>query len=75
MGVKVGGVVSKKYLQDLAERVFWTAIQGGLSVVTIEALDLPEWLIIPLATALAVVKGVAAKKVGNSQTASTLPEK
>jgi hypothetical protein len=58
---------------DLAERVFWTFVQAGLGAISVEMFDLPEWAIIPIATGLAGLKGVVAKKVGSSNTAALLP--
>lgn len=62
-----------KYRWDLLERIFWTAAQGALATVTVEGYDWPQWLIIPIMAGLAFLKGLVAKKIGDSGTASTLP--
>lgn len=62
-----------KFAKDLLERVGWTAAQAGVGVITVEALNVPvEWAAV-VAAVLAVVKGFIAKKVGNSDSASTVP--
>lgn len=57
----------------LLERVGWTAAQAGLGLVTVEVLDIPAAWAPIVATALAVVKGIVAKKVGNKDTYALLP--
>lgn len=64
---------TRRYILDLAERVFWTFLQGGLGVITVDALDLPVWAVVPVATGLALLKGLVAKKIGSGNTAATLP--
>lgn len=59
--------------KDWAERVLWTAVQAGIGYGTVELADLPPWLLIPIATGLAAVKGFAAKKMALKGTASTAP--
>ena len=61
---------------DWAERVAWTAVQGGLAIVTVDNLDLPTWAVPTIAAALAAVKGFVARQVGKSEgrdDASTVP--
>lgn len=58
---------------DWAERVAWTAIQGGLAIVTVDNLDLPTWAVPTIAAALAALKGFVAKQIGNQDSASTVP--
>lgn len=60
-----------RYLTDLMERVAWTAIQAGLGLVTVESLHVPTAYAALVAAALAVVKGVVARHVGNKHSAST----
>jgi hypothetical protein len=62
-----------RWIWDAIERVGWTFLQGGLSVVTVEMLDLPVWAIAPFAGVLAGLKATVARKVGNQNSASTLP--
>lgn len=62
-----------KFRLDLIERVIWTAIQAGLALVTVEAFDLPQVYIPILGAALATLKGVVARKVGDPTSAATLP--
>lgn len=62
-----------KYLKDWLERVAWTAAQAAVGVVVVEVNDLDQWWVFPIAAALAGLKGFIAKKVGNSDSASTVP--
>jgi len=62
-----------KFLKDLAERMFWTGAQAALAIVSVDALDIPQTYVIPIAIALAFIKGIVAKHVGNSDSASTVP--
>lgn len=64
---------SKTFYLKLAERVFWTAVQAGLGIVTVEALDVPVAYAGVIAAVLAVVKGFVARRVGNPNEPSTLP--
>lgn len=63
----------KKYLLDLGERMFWTGAQAALALVSIEAFDQSKWWVVPVAIALAGVKGFVARKVGSPDSASTVP--
>lgn len=65
--------MNKKQYLDITERVVWTFIEGGVSVISINALGLPTWAIPPVAAALAIIKNFAATKVGKQGTPSTLP--
>jgi len=70
--------VSTQYFKDLAERVFFTAAEAALAVGVLEIADPdvvpPEaWYTVPLAALAASLKGLVAKKVGNSESASTVP--
>lgn len=60
-----------RYLTDLMERVAWTAVQAGLGLVTVESLHVPTAYAALVAAALAIVKGVVARHVGNEHSAST----
>jgi hypothetical protein len=64
---------SPKFLKDFAERVSWTAVQAALGLVVVESFDLPLWSVPIAASALAAVKGYVAKKIGNKDSASTVP--
>lgn len=64
----------KRYWLDLGERTFWTLAEVGVAVVTVEVGNIsPSWSV-PIAAALAVVKGVVAKHIGNSDSAAIGPE-
>ena len=65
--------MNKKYLIDLAERVAWTAVQAGVAYTIVATQSMSEAWVIPLAAVLAVIKGIAAKKIGDSESAATLP--
>jgi hypothetical protein len=66
-------MMSKTFFVDLLERVFWTAVQAGLGVISVEQFDLPDIYIVVIAFGLSVVKGFVAKQIGNPDSASTAP--
>lgn len=55
-------------LKDLAARAAWTALQAGLGLVTVEALDVPVAWAVPIAWALSVLKTKVAQRVGSPET-------
>ncbi len=65
---------SRAFWWDLGERVFWTAAQVGLAGVSVEVFDLPGWAVGPVAVALAGAKALAARKVGDPNSAALLPK-
>lgn len=65
--------MTRKYLLDLAERVLWTLAQALVAYLTVEAVDWDPAYAVPIAAALAVLKGLIAKHVGSGNTAATLP--
>lgn len=78
-----GAVVSgtKKFLRDLTERVLWTFLATVAALVSaagpLDMLSLGFWKSVLIAGLTAVVtflKGVAAKVIGNSDSASTDPK-
>jgi len=62
-----------KFWKDLIERVVWTAAQAGVGVLIVANTDTPTAYAAVIASALALVKGFIAKKVGNKDSASTIP--
>jgi len=62
-----------KYLKDLIERTVWTAAQAGLAVLAVNAADWENEWAIAIAAGLAVLKGIVARQVGDSNSASTVP--
>jgi hypothetical protein len=62
-----------KTTADALERIFWTAVQAGLGVVTFEAFNLPKGWIPVVAILLAAVKTAVATQIGVKGSASTLP--
>jgi hypothetical protein len=60
-----------KFYRDLGERVFWTAAQAGLAVVSVQALGIPVAYVPLVALVLSAAKGYVARKVGNPDSAST----
>lgn len=76
-------VLTKRYLADLAERVFWTWLQAfGATLVASGWFDvngvldlsiLEKAAIAGIAAVLSLLKGIVAKGVGSNYTASTLP--
>jgi hypothetical protein len=57
----------------LAERVFWTAVQAGLALVTVEALDVAPAYAVLVAGVLATIKGYVASRLGDPYDPATLP--
>ena len=70
--------MSDDFYRDMAERAIWTAVQGALGTASVEALasgDLSAWraaAIGGLASVLSMAKSVAARRVGDPDSASTL---
>lgn len=60
--------------KDLGERTLWTLLQGGIGVGVVEALDMPVWLAVPIAGALAAVKASLAQTYGHG-TGATLAQR
>lgn len=60
-------MIEKKY-RDLLARAAWTALQAGLGLVTVEAIDVPlAWAPI-VAVALSSLKSWVATKLGDPDT-------
>lgn len=59
-----------KYAKDLAERVLWTSAQAGVGVLVVANTNTPTAYAAVIAAALAFVKGVIAKHVGNKDSAA-----
>lgn len=57
-----------KKLRDLLSRAGWTALQAGLGLITVDALDIPVAYVVPIAWALSSIKSWVATKVGNPNT-------
>lgn len=64
-----------KYLKDLAERCAWTFVQAFLGAYTITGgrKAVESAAIAGVAAVLSVVKSVAAKRIGDHDSASTVP--
>jgi len=67
------------YLIDLAERIVWTFLEAFAGVLLLDLADVFEldlWktaALAGLAAVLSLVKGLAAKAIGDRQSASTAP--
>lgn len=62
-----------KLQKDIMERVFWTAVQAFLAVfVVTDVTSAKAAGVAALAAAISAVKGLAATKVGDPQSAATL---
>jgi hypothetical protein len=70
--------MKKRLLLDIAERVFWTFIQGASATLLLSGfLDTEAWkaaCVGGVAAVLALVKGTAASQVGSPISAATLPK-
>jgi hypothetical protein len=65
--------MSSTFFKDLLERVFWTALQAGIGVISVDEFDLPTAWIPVIAFGIAIIKGFVAKQIGNPDSASTVP--
>jgi hypothetical protein len=65
------------YLKDLAERTLFTGAEAAVGVFVADqavgAVPGEAWWVVPVAMLAAALKGVLAKKVGRSESASTVP--
>jgi hypothetical protein len=70
--------LARAWVRDTAERVAWTFVQGAVGAVPVQQLAtgdidaLTSAAVGGAAAVLALVKAIAARKVGDPQTASTL---
>lgn len=63
----------KTIYKDLIERVTWTAVQAFLAAFTIGGVDNTKAAAIAaVAAALSVIKGFAATRIGNPNSAATI---
>ena len=62
-----------RFPKDLLERAFWTGAEAAVALVTVNQLDLDNWLIVPIGIALAALKALIARRVGKTDSASTIP--
>jgi len=69
----VRNLCPERFRWDVAERVFWTAVEGGVAGGVTYAADLPSWAMFPMMILAAFLKAYVAGKVGQPNTASTLP--
>lgn len=61
-----------KLTKDIIERVFWTAVQAFLAVFIVsDVSSLKAAGVAAAAAVLSAIKGIAASKVGNPESAST----
>jgi hypothetical protein len=62
-----------KLYKDILERAIWTAAQAFIAVYTVGGIDeLKSALTAAVAAGISVVKGFAATKIGDKETAATL---
>jgi hypothetical protein len=62
-----------KLYKDILERAIWTAAQAFIAVYTVGGVDeLKSALTAAVAAGISVIKGFAATKVGDKETAATL---
>lgn len=59
-----------KFWKDFIERVFWTAVAGTAALVSTTQFNVPPEAAVVIAAAVTGVKSVAAKHVGNTDSAS-----
>lgn len=65
--------MSKTFIVDWLERVFWTFVQAGIGAISVDQFDLPGYWGVVIAAGLSIVKGFVAKQIGNPDSASTAP--
>lgn len=61
------------YVKDLLERLLWTIAQVTVGVLVVESAGWDAWWAVPVAGVLMVAKGFIAKKIGDPNSAATLP--
>ena len=62
------------FLRDMAERVIWTFVQAASAVLLVEQDWTPDALKIAVtAGGIAVLKAIVASRIGNHESAATLP--
>lgn len=64
--------MSQRYIRDLMERVIWTGAQAAAAAIVVGLTDAAGWWVVPLASLAATLKGLAARKVGDPESASTV---
>ena len=75
---RIVDILRRPWVRDTAERVAWTFTQGALSAVAVESLaagNPSAWtaaLVGGAAAVLSLLKAVAARHVGDPDTAATL---
>lgn len=62
-----------KYQKDIIERVLWTAIQAAAAVFSANLAGLDPIWAVPLAAVFASIKSLAARAIGDPNSAATLP--
>ena len=65
---------SQRWARDMAERCIWTFIQSAAAVMIVEQDWTPDVLKVAVtAGAIAVLKAIVASRIGNEDSAATLP--
>lgn len=62
-----------RYQQDALERIVWTFVQAAAGVYATELAGVDPLWAVPIAAVLASVKTIAARAIGDKDSASTLP--
>ena len=63
----------KSLYKDLIERALWTAVQAFIAVYTVGGVDsLKSAATAAVAAGISAVKGIAATKIGDPNTAATI---
>jgi hypothetical protein len=66
-------MIDQKLIKDVLERALWTAVQTFIAVYAVGGVDQAKAAATAAAAAgLSVVKGFAATKIGNKDSAATL---
>jgi hypothetical protein len=61
------------YVRDLVERTLATVTQAAIAYIIVESANWQGWWVAPVAMGLALAKGVIAKYIGKSESASIDP--
>ena len=62
-----------KFQRDAFERIVWTMVQAAVAVYAAELGNLDPLWIAPVAATIAAVKAYAARRIGDADSAATLP--
>lgn len=64
--------MTRKFALDALERLAWTGAEAAIAQAAVVARDLPPAWVVPIGMAIAAIKAIVARHVGNPDSAATL---